>query len=66
MKQKEKDGYIESLKPFTDRELLELNTYHSRKSADSLNSIHYILNFFFMLTVISIIIGIIYLISSNS
>lgn len=59
MNQKEKDGYIESIQNFTDRQLLELNTYHTRKSADYLKSIDRSMTFFLNLTIISLVIGII-------
>jgi len=66
MKHTEKDGYIESLKPFTDRELQELNTYHQRKSSDHLKSIDRTLIFFLNLVILSIIIGIVYFVAINS
>ena len=59
MKSKEKEGYMESLKNFSDRELLELQTYYARKTSDHAKSISGIVNFCFFLLCISVAITLI-------
>lgn len=59
MKSREKEKYISSLKNFSDRELLELQTYYARKTSDNAKSISGIVNFCFFLVCISIAIALI-------
>ena len=51
----EQREYISSIEKHTDRELIELQTYYARKQSDYLKSVRSSLNFFYMLTVLTII-----------
>lgn len=58
---REKDDYIASLKYFSERELLELQTYYARKTMDDTKSINNKVQFFYILHIIGILVFLIYM-----